>query len=100
MKLDLKNLLENNNTTNRRIKMYHLILWLSLILTSVFAMVNNEIYLSMSLFLIFAVNVAYNFSKYYYTKANSIEQANDNFYKDYPNSLFSQVDETIIIANK
>ena len=43
--------------------MYHLILWLSLILTSVFAMVNNEIYLSMSLFLIFAINVAYNFSK-------------------------------------
>ena len=43
--------------------MYHLILWLSLILTSVFTMVNNEIYLSMSLFLIFAINVAYNFSK-------------------------------------
>ena len=43
--------------------MYHLILWLSLIFGSVFAMVNNEIYLSMSLFLIFAVNVAYNFSK-------------------------------------
>ena len=38
--------------------------------------------------------------QYYYTKANSIEQANDNFYKYYPNSLFSQVDETIIIANK
>ena len=32
--------------------------------------------------------------QYYYTRANSIEQANDNFYKDYPNSLFSQVDET------
>jgi|18_taG_2_1085343.scaffolds.fasta_scaffold305322_2 hypothetical protein len=43
--------------------MYHLILWLSLILGSVFALVNNEIYLSMNLFLIFAVNVAYNFSK-------------------------------------
>jgi uncharacterized membrane protein (DUF2068 family) len=43
--------------------MYHLILWLSLIFGSVFAMVNNEIYLSMSLFLIFAINVAYNFSK-------------------------------------
>ena len=38
--------------------------------------------------------------QYYYTKANSIEQANKNFYKNYPNSLFSQVDETIIIANK
>ena len=43
--------------------MYHIILWLSLILASVFAMVNNEIYLSLSLFLIFALNVAYNFSE-------------------------------------
>ena len=38
--------------------------------------------------------------QYYYTTAKSIEQANENFYKYYPNSLFSQVDETIIIANK
>ena len=43
--------------------MYYIILWLSLIFASVFAMVNNEIYLSLSLFLIFAINVAYNFSK-------------------------------------
>ncbi len=43
--------------------MYHIILWLSLIFASVFAMVNNEIYLSLSLFLIFAVNVAYNFTR-------------------------------------
>ena len=35
--------------------MYHIILWLSLILASVFAMVNNEIYLSLSLFLIFVI---------------------------------------------
>tara|TARA_B100000029_G_scaffold255870_1_gene252669 strand:+ start:822 stop:998 length:177 start_codon:yes stop_codon:yes gene_type:complete len=35
--------------------------------------------------------------QYYYTKAKSIKQANDNFYKDYPNSLFSQVDETVKI---
>ena len=34
---------------------------------------------------------------YYYTNANSIEQANDNFYKDYPNDLYSQVDETIML---
>jgi len=33
--------------------------------------------------------------QYYFTNAKSIKQANDNFYKDYPNSLFSQVDETI-----
>ena len=43
--------------------MYHIILWLSLILASVFAMVNNEIYLSLSLFLIFAINLAYNFTR-------------------------------------
>ena len=43
--------------------MYHLILWLSLIFGSVFSMINNEIYLSLSLFLIFAVNVAYNFKR-------------------------------------
>jgi len=43
--------------------MYHLILWLSLIFGSLISIVNNEIYLGMSLFLIFAVNVAYNFSK-------------------------------------
>ena len=44
-------------------RMYHIILWLSLIFGSVFSMINNEIYLSLSLFLIFAVNVAYNFSE-------------------------------------
>jgi len=43
--------------------MYHIILWLSLIFGSLISIVNNEIYLGMSLFLIFAVNVAYNFSK-------------------------------------
>jgi len=43
--------------------MYHIILWLTLIFGSVISIVNNEIYLSLSLFLIFAVNVAYNFSK-------------------------------------
>jgi len=37
--------------------------WLSLILGSIISMVNNEIFLSMSLFLVFAVNVAYNFNK-------------------------------------
>ena len=36
--------------------------------------------------------------QYYYTRASSIEQANDNFYKDYPNSLFSQVDETMEVV--
>ena len=37
--------------------------WVSLILGSVINIVNNEIFLSMSLFLVFAVNVAYNFNK-------------------------------------
>ena len=37
--------------------------WLSLILGSVISIVNNEIYLGLSLFLLFAVNVAYNFTK-------------------------------------
>ena len=43
--------------------MYHLILWLSLIFGSLISIVNNEIYLDISLFLIFAVNIAYNFSR-------------------------------------
>jgi len=43
--------------------MYHIILWLSLIFTSVFSLINNEIYLSLSLFLIFAINIAYNFTR-------------------------------------
>ena len=43
--------------------MYHLILWLSLIFGSLISIVNNEIYLGISLFLIFAVNIAYNFSR-------------------------------------
>ena len=37
--------------------------WLSLILGSIISIVNNEIYLGLSIFLIFAVNVAYNFNK-------------------------------------
>ena len=37
--------------------------WVSLILGSVISIVNNEIYLGLSLFLIFALNVAYNFNK-------------------------------------
>jgi len=37
--------------------------WVSLILGSVISIVNNEIYLGLSIFLIFAVNVAYNFNK-------------------------------------
>ena len=37
--------------------------WLSLILGSVISIVNNEIYLGMSLFLLFALNVMYNFNK-------------------------------------
>ena len=37
--------------------------WVSLILGSVISIVNNEIFLAMSIFLIFAVNVAYNFNK-------------------------------------
>jgi len=37
--------------------------WLSLILGSVISIVNNEIFLSLSLFLVFALNVAYNFNK-------------------------------------
>ena len=37
--------------------------WVSLILGSVISIVNNEIYLSLSLFLVFALNVAYNFNK-------------------------------------
>ena len=37
--------------------------WISLILGSVISIVNNEIFLSLSLFLVFAVNVAYNFNK-------------------------------------
>jgi len=37
--------------------------WVSLILGSIISMVNNEIYLSLSLFLLFALNVMYNFTK-------------------------------------
>jgi hypothetical protein len=37
--------------------------WVSLILGSVISIVNNEIYLGLSLFLVFALNVAYNFNK-------------------------------------
>ncbi len=37
--------------------------WISLILGSVISIVNNEIYLGLSIFLIFALNVAYNFNK-------------------------------------
>jgi hypothetical protein len=38
-------------------------LWVSLLLGSIISIVNNEIYLGLSLFLLFAVNVAYNFTK-------------------------------------
>ena len=37
--------------------------WVSLILGSVISIVNNEIFLSLSLFLVFALNVMYNFNK-------------------------------------
>ena len=37
--------------------------WVSLILGSIISIVNNEIYLGLSIFLIFAVNVAYNFTR-------------------------------------
>jgi hypothetical protein len=37
--------------------------WISLILGSVISIVNNEIYLGLSLFLLFSLNVAYNFNK-------------------------------------
>ena len=36
-------------------------------------------------------------ANYYYINANSEEEANVNFYKNYPNSLYSQVDETMEI---
>jgi hypothetical protein len=38
-------------------------LWVSLLLGSIISIVNNEIYLGLSLFLLFSVNVAYNFTK-------------------------------------
>ena len=45
--------------------MYHIILWLSLIFGSVLSVVIfQNIFLSLLLFLIFSINVAYNFSKY------------------------------------
>ncbi len=44
--------------------MYHIILWLSLIFGSVLSVVIfQNIFLSLLLFLIFSINVAYNFSK-------------------------------------
>jgi len=44
--------------------MYHIILWLSLIFASVLSVVIfQNIFLSLLLFLIFSINVAYNFSK-------------------------------------
>jgi hypothetical protein len=38
-------------------------LWVSLLLGSIISIVNNEIYLGLSLFLLFSLNVAYNFTK-------------------------------------
>ena len=38
-------------------------LWVSLLLGSIISIVNNEIYLGLSLFLVFALNVMYNFNK-------------------------------------
>ena len=44
--------------------MYHIILWLSLIFGSVLSVVIfQNIFLSLLLFLIFSINVAYNFNK-------------------------------------
>jgi hypothetical protein len=44
--------------------MYYLILWLSLIFGSVITgFIFHNIFLSLLLFLIFAINVAYNFTK-------------------------------------
>jgi len=44
--------------------MYYIILWLSLIFGSVLSVVIfQNIFLSLLLFLIFSINVAYNFSK-------------------------------------
>jgi len=44
--------------------MYHIILWLSLIFGSVLSVVIfQNVFLSLLLFLIFSINVAYNFSK-------------------------------------
>ena len=44
--------------------MYHIILWLSLILGSVITgFIFHNIFLSLLLFLIFSINVAYNFTR-------------------------------------
>jgi uncharacterized MnhB-related membrane protein len=43
--------------------MYHLIIWLSLIFSSLFSMISGNILIAMLLFLVFSINVAYNFTK-------------------------------------
>jgi hypothetical protein len=43
--------------------MYHLIIWLSLIFGSLISMISGNILIAMFLFLVFSINVAYNFTK-------------------------------------
>jgi hypothetical protein len=43
--------------------MYHLIIWLSLIFGSLISMISGNILIAMLLFLVFSINVAYNFTK-------------------------------------
>ena len=43
--------------------MYHLIIWLSLIFGSLTSMIAGNFVLAMFLFLVFSINVAYNFTK-------------------------------------
>jgi len=43
--------------------MYHLIIWLSLIFGSLASMISGNILIAMFLFLVFSINVAYNFTK-------------------------------------
>jgi len=43
--------------------MYHLIIWLSLIFGSLISMISGNIFIAMLLFLVFSINVAYNFTK-------------------------------------
>ena len=43
--------------------MYHLIIWLSLIFGSLISMISGNILIAMLLFLVFSINVAYNYTK-------------------------------------
>ena len=43
--------------------MYHIIIWLSLIFGSLISMISGNILIAMLLFLVFSINVAYNFTK-------------------------------------